>query len=190
MTEEYELAFSDPDPLVSVVIPTYTSYETLRDRAIPSVLAQTYENFEIVVIGDAAPPEAAEAVASFDDDRIVYENLSIRGPYPEDAFDQFEKQRENNREFLRDLPASAGDVPPVWFDHPGCSLPPLKSSASVPALVETNTQLPFQTAGSEKTSLGPGAGSVCSSPPVRAFTLGSRCNCNRRRIPSLPPWTA
>jgi hypothetical protein len=88
-TEEYDLAFTEPEPLVSVVIPTYTGHETLRERAIPSVLAQSYENFEIVVVGDAAPPEAAEVVASFGDDRIVFENLPVRGPYPDDPFDRW-----------------------------------------------------------------------------------------------------
>ena len=88
-TEEYELAFTEPEPLVSVVIPTYTGHETLRERAIPSVLAQSYENFEIVVVGDAAPPEAAEVVASFGDERIVFENLPVRGPYPDDPFDRW-----------------------------------------------------------------------------------------------------
>jgi glycosyltransferase involved in cell wall biosynthesis len=88
-SEEYELAFTEADPLVSVVIPTYTSYRTLRDRAIPSVLAQTYSNLEVVVIGDAAPPETAEVVRSFADDRIIYDNLPVRGPYPEDAFDRW-----------------------------------------------------------------------------------------------------
>jgi glycosyltransferase involved in cell wall biosynthesis len=88
-TEEYALAFTEPEPLVSVVIPTYMGYETLRERAIPSVLAQTYGNVEVVVVGDAAPNETAEVVASFGDDRIVYENLTIRGPYPEDPFDRW-----------------------------------------------------------------------------------------------------
>jgi glycosyltransferase involved in cell wall biosynthesis len=86
---DYELAFTEEEPLVSVVIPTYRSYGTLRDRAIPSVLGQSYQNFEIVVVGDAAPPETGEAIASFAHDRIVYENLRFRGPYPEDAFDRW-----------------------------------------------------------------------------------------------------
>jgi glycosyltransferase involved in cell wall biosynthesis len=86
---EYELAFTESDPLVSVVIPTYTSYESLGERAIPSVLAQTYTNLEILIVGDAAPPETAEVARSFDDERIVYENLPVRGPYPENAFDRW-----------------------------------------------------------------------------------------------------
>jgi hypothetical protein len=85
--DEYALAFSEPEPLVSVLIPTYLSYAMLRDRAIPSVLAQTYENWEIVVIGDAAPPETAAVIAGFDDPRIRYENKPLRGPYPEDEYD-------------------------------------------------------------------------------------------------------
>lgn len=41
-------------PLVSIIIPTYKSGETLL-RAIDSVLGQTYENFEIIVVDDNNP---------------------------------------------------------------------------------------------------------------------------------------
>ncbi len=37
------------DPLVSVIIPTYNRCELLMTRALPSVLAQTYANLEILV---------------------------------------------------------------------------------------------------------------------------------------------
>jgi putative methyltransferase (TIGR04325 family) len=70
---------------VSVVIPTFDNYRLLRERAIPSVLAQTYQRFEIVVVGDAAPAEAREAVESFGDARLRYSNLPYRGPYPAEA---------------------------------------------------------------------------------------------------------
>ena len=56
----------------------------LANRSIPSVLAQTYENFELLVIGDAATPEVEEAARSFDDPRVRFENLPLRGPYPAD----------------------------------------------------------------------------------------------------------
>jgi hypothetical protein len=81
-TPDYELAFSETEPLVSVVIPTYANYELLRARALPSVLAQSYQNFEVVVVGDHAPDAAREAVESFDDPRLSYYNLPYRGPYP------------------------------------------------------------------------------------------------------------
>ncbi len=41
------------------------------------------------------------------DDAQMYLDL-YRDADPEDAFDQFEEQRENNMEFLRSLPAGAG----------------------------------------------------------------------------------
>jgi len=83
-SEEYELAFTEADPLVSFVLPTYNRYEKLRDVALPSMLAQTHANIEIVVVGDCAPPETAEAIATVGDSRIRYYNRPVRGPYPED----------------------------------------------------------------------------------------------------------
>ena len=83
-SEEYELAFSEEEPLVTFIVPTYRSFETLRDVALPSILGQDYSNLEVIVTGDAAPPETAAVVASFDDPRLVYLNRTIRGPYPED----------------------------------------------------------------------------------------------------------
>jgi hypothetical protein len=80
----YERAFVENEPLVSVTIPTWTNYRALVEIAIPSVLSQTYENFEIVIVGDAAPPETKKALASFPDHRIRYVNLPHRGPYPKD----------------------------------------------------------------------------------------------------------
>ncbi|OAI55370.1 hypothetical protein AYO48_03785 [Gaiella sp. SCGC AG-212-M14] len=83
-SSEYEQAFAADEPLVSVTIPTWTNYGALVDVAIPSVLAQTYENFEIVVVGDTAPAETKAALEGFGDARIRYFNLPLRGPYPKD----------------------------------------------------------------------------------------------------------
>lgn len=80
----YGEAFSDPNPLVSVVIPTWNRVETLIERAIPSALAQTHANIEVVVVGDASPPQTAEAIAMLGDDRVAFHNLTLRGPYSED----------------------------------------------------------------------------------------------------------
>jgi hypothetical protein len=83
-SEEYELAFSESEPLVSLIIPTYRSFETLRDVALPSALGQDYSNLEVIVSGDCAPPETAAVIAEIDDPRVVYINRTIRGPYSED----------------------------------------------------------------------------------------------------------
>jgi hypothetical protein len=81
---DYRRAFSEEEPLVSVIIPTYMAYEALMERAVPSVLGQTYPNVELVVVGDGAPPQTAEALAALGDPRVRYENLTVRAPYPED----------------------------------------------------------------------------------------------------------
>jgi glycosyltransferase involved in cell wall biosynthesis len=83
---DYEAAFTDAEPLVSVVIPTFDRYQTLTERAIPSVLNQTYRNVEVVVVGDGSPAAVGEAVARIDDPRIRYQNLNRRGPYPSDGY--------------------------------------------------------------------------------------------------------
>lgn len=81
---DYELAFSEPDPLVSVVIPTFDRPQTLAQRSIPSALAQTHRNLEVLVVGDGAGEDVAEVVAGFDDPRVRYTNRNLRGPYPSD----------------------------------------------------------------------------------------------------------
>lgn len=81
---EYARPFEEENPLVTIFIPTYSNAEGLAERSIPSVLAQTYENLEVLVIGDAASPEVEAAARSFDDPRLRFLNLGIRGPYPDD----------------------------------------------------------------------------------------------------------
>lgn len=86
-TPAYEHAFEDDEPLVSIIITTYTNWPLLRDRCLPSVISQSYERWEAIVVGDAAPDEARRVVESFGDPRIRFVNLPYRGPYPEDPRD-------------------------------------------------------------------------------------------------------
>lgn len=57
------------EPLVSVVIPTYNRSEKLK-RAIRSVLNQTYDNFELIIVDDASEYDTEKLVTSFNDGRI------------------------------------------------------------------------------------------------------------------------
>ena len=58
-------------PLVSVVIPAYNQAEFLA-RTVQSVLDQTYQNFEIIVVNDASPDNTGDVMSQFTDRRIKY----------------------------------------------------------------------------------------------------------------------
>ena len=58
-------------PRVSVVIPTHNRSGFLR-RAVRSVLGQTFQDFEIVIVDDASSDDTREVVASLGDPRIRY----------------------------------------------------------------------------------------------------------------------
>lgn len=80
----YANAFTDPEPLVSVIIPTFLNHEMLVTRAIASALGQTYPLIEVIVVGDATTEATRIAIERLDDARVRYENLTVRAPYPED----------------------------------------------------------------------------------------------------------
>lgn len=73
-------------PLVTVHIATYNRGKLIAERAIASVLAQTHQNLEVVVVGDCCDQATADAVLAVRDPRVRFENLAVRGPYPEDAW--------------------------------------------------------------------------------------------------------
>lgn len=59
------------NPKVSVVIPTYNRAH-LVGRAIGSVLDQTYQDFELIIVDDGSTDNTEEVVKRFDDKRIKY----------------------------------------------------------------------------------------------------------------------
>lgn len=55
-------------PLISVYIPTHNRVSLLLDRALPSVLSQTYRNIEIVVVAHGCTDGTEDAVRAFAED--------------------------------------------------------------------------------------------------------------------------
>jgi len=70
---------SEENPLISVYTPTYNRGSLFIERALSSVLAQTYKNFEYIIVGDCCTDNTAELVAKIKDPRVRFYNLPKRG---------------------------------------------------------------------------------------------------------------
>jgi glycosyltransferase involved in cell wall biosynthesis len=72
-------------PLVSVCIATHNRARLLTERSIPSVLGQSYPNFELIVIGDGCTDRTAELIQQINDPRLEFLNRPEQETYPADA---------------------------------------------------------------------------------------------------------
>ncbi|HKK53949.1 MAG TPA: glycosyltransferase [Patescibacteria group bacterium] len=66
---------------ISIIIPVYNRQDLL-ERAIISVLNQTYKNFELIIVNDASTENIKEFVKKFDDKRIKYIEHTINSGGP------------------------------------------------------------------------------------------------------------
>ena len=57
-------------PRVSILMPVYNVASYLRE-AMDSILAQTYTDFELIVLDDCSPDNSAEILDTYTDPRIV-----------------------------------------------------------------------------------------------------------------------
>lgn len=57
--------------MVSVIIPTYNRASTIR-KSIVSVIDQTYQNIEIIIVDDASEDDTEAIVKNINDSRIIY----------------------------------------------------------------------------------------------------------------------
>jgi len=74
------------NPLVSVYMPTYNRGQLVVDRPVPSVLNQTYENLEFIVLGDCCTDDTSLLLSEISDKRIKFHNLKNRKKrYPVDG---------------------------------------------------------------------------------------------------------
>ena len=72
------------NPLVSIIIPTFDRGQLLIDRTLPSILTQTYKNFEILIIGDCCVDETIQILNKVKSPKVMFINLPKRTKYPDD----------------------------------------------------------------------------------------------------------
>ncbi len=63
-------------PVVSVIVATYNWSSVLR-YALLSIQAQTFRDFEVLVVGDGCTDDSGEVVAGLNDSRFLWENLPV-----------------------------------------------------------------------------------------------------------------
>lgn len=66
------------DDLISVITPVYNSEEYIG-KTIESVLAQTHQNWEMIIADDCSKDKTSEVIKSFKDPRIKYIKLEENG---------------------------------------------------------------------------------------------------------------
>ena len=59
---------------VSIIVPTYNCAQWIG-RAIQSVLSQTFDDFELIVVNDGSTDNTEEVIGHFAESRVRYEVL-------------------------------------------------------------------------------------------------------------------
>jgi len=78
------------NPLITVYIPTYNRKKILFERALPSVLGQTYKNIEIIVIDDCSNDDTCSELKKISDPRVVIYSVPRRTyRYPKTAINHW-----------------------------------------------------------------------------------------------------
>lgn len=75
------IQISETIPKISVVMPTFNAGRYIQE-AIESVLKQTFQNWELIIIDDASTDDTSFLVRKFNDPRIRYYHLTQRRKNP------------------------------------------------------------------------------------------------------------
>ena len=98
-----------PAPLVTVVIATY-NYAGVLPYSVGSVLDQTFDDFELLVVGDGCTDESEQVVTAMEDPRVYWVNL------PENTRHQAGPNNEGLRRARGDVIAYLGHDD-VWLPN-------------------------------------------------------------------------
>jgi len=88
-------------PLVTVIIPTF-NWSTVLPYCVGSVLRQTYQNFEVLVIGDGCTDDSGVVVTAVGDARVRWVNLPANSGHQSGPNN--EGLRQARGEFIRVYP--------------------------------------------------------------------------------------
>ncbi len=121
-------------PFFSVVIPTYNRRDLLK-KAVNSVLSQTLNNLELIVIDDGSNDGTKDLMSRYRDERIIYdhqENKGVssarntgleraKGPFIAflDSDDHWVPQKlERHAEYIKELPeVKIFHTEEIWYRH-------------------------------------------------------------------------
>lgn len=78
------IRWDDPAPLVTVRITTYRRADILVERTLPTVLGQSYDRLDVLVVGDCTDDDTEQQLAKVGDPRVRFVNLPYRPLYPAD----------------------------------------------------------------------------------------------------------
>ena len=68
-------------PLITIYTPTFNRAKILKNRAINSVLKQSYKNFEYIIVSDGSTDNTEQIVKSFKDKRIKFFKIKRKIQY-------------------------------------------------------------------------------------------------------------
>lgn len=74
--------YFEKNPLITVYTATYNRAQILMERAMKSVLVQTYKNFEYIIIGDGCTDDTFHLINQINDKRIRFINIRREKNYP------------------------------------------------------------------------------------------------------------
>tara|TARA_B100000282_G_scaffold82211_1_gene57176 strand:+ start:49 stop:882 length:834 start_codon:yes stop_codon:yes gene_type:complete len=60
------------NPLISILLPTFNRSKILKERAVKSVLSQSYKNYELIIIDDGSTDDTEKIIKKIKDKRIKY----------------------------------------------------------------------------------------------------------------------
>jgi glycosyltransferase involved in cell wall biosynthesis len=80
-----KINYENNNPLISIIIATYNRSEILLNRTLPSILKQSYTNYEVIIVGDKCIDETPQLLNNYPDKRVYFLDLKKRGKYPKNV---------------------------------------------------------------------------------------------------------